>query len=215
MSASSMQQEILAEAARHNVAKRERDPICEVCGHCHVQGVKCKICGHVGKYIVPGGPNRPNRGAIPPVPPGPMHNPNRTPPTIEGLTVGSFQKALQSFFDVLPQAEAAGQSLPPELSNLDQLRARAARARAYRVWVHRPHTHLSRHRPLPLGAARHASRLPPRGRAAVVRARDRVPAGGVRAGEADARSRSVAACQLESVGVAAGYYDVKCRVRTS
>mmetsp|Transcript_29632 Transcript_29632/g.88314 ORF Transcript_29632/g.88314 Transcript_29632/m.88314 type:complete len:180 (-) Transcript_29632:50-589(-) len=122
MSASSMQQEILAEAARHNVAKRERDPICEVCGHCHVQGVKCKICGHVGKYIVPGGPNRPNRGAIPPVPPGPMHNPNRTPPTIEGLTVGSFQKALQSFFDVLPQAEAAGQSLPPELSNLDQLR---------------------------------------------------------------------------------------------
>ena len=144
-----MQQEILAEAARHNVAKRERDPICEVCGHCHVQGVKCKVCGHVGKYIVPGGPNRPNRGAIPPVPPGPMHNPNRTPPTIEGLTVGSFQQALQSFFDVLPQAEAAGQSLPPELSNLDQLRARAARARAYRVWVHRPHTHLSRHRPLP------------------------------------------------------------------
>ena len=31
--------------------KRERDPICDVCGHCHVQGVKCTICGHVGKYI--------------------------------------------------------------------------------------------------------------------------------------------------------------------
>ena len=33
------------------VAKRERDPICDVCGHNHVQGVKCQICGHVGKYI--------------------------------------------------------------------------------------------------------------------------------------------------------------------
>eukprot|EP00966_Prymnesium_polylepis_P196320 4549929-Prymnesium_polylepis.1 len=33
------------------MSKRERDPICDVCGHCHVQGVKCKICGHVGKYI--------------------------------------------------------------------------------------------------------------------------------------------------------------------
>ena len=31
--------------------KRERDPICDVCGHNHVQGVKCTICGHVGKYI--------------------------------------------------------------------------------------------------------------------------------------------------------------------
>lgn len=102
------------------MAKRERDPICEVCGHCHVQGVKCSICGHVGKYIVPGGPNRPNRGAIPPVPPGPMHNPNLTPPTIEGLTVGSFQQALQSFFELLPQA--VGQPLPAELSNLDQLK---------------------------------------------------------------------------------------------
>ena len=123
--------------------KRERDPICDVCGHCHVQGVKCTICGHVGKYIgaarrahlhtharahayahththicarahthlhlhtrhsartcmlralcraVPGGPNRPNRGAIPPVPPGPVHNPNLTPPTIEGITVAEFQR---------------------------------------------------------------------------------------------------------------------------
>ena len=136
--------------------KRERDPICDVCGHCHVQGVKCTICGHVGKYIgaartraqthrmqphlhphphtslqhaerclcraVPGGPNRPNRGSIPPVPPGPVHNPNpnpnpipnpnpnpnpspspsptlnqvhnpnRTPPTIEGITVAEFQR---------------------------------------------------------------------------------------------------------------------------
>jgi hypothetical protein len=33
------------------LSKRERDPICDVCGHNHVQGVKCKICGHVGKYI--------------------------------------------------------------------------------------------------------------------------------------------------------------------
>ena len=111
--------------------KRERDPVCDVCGHCHVQGVKCTICGHVGKYIgaarlarphtatricthaaapahtpqrmrihaewrpcraVPGGPNRPNRGAIPPVPPGPVHNPNLTPPTIEGITVAEFQR---------------------------------------------------------------------------------------------------------------------------
>ena len=69
---------------------------------------------------MPGGPNRPNRGAIPPVPPGPMHNPNRTPPTIEGLTVGNFQQALQSFFDLLPQAAAQG--LPPELCNLDRLK---------------------------------------------------------------------------------------------
>ena len=136
--------------------KRERDPVCDVCGHCHVQGVKCTICGHVGKYIgaacrahprahthtsahththihthtcthlhtpahtcthlhtpahtcthisaqrqhaerrlccaVPGGPNRPNRGAIPPVPPGPVHSPNLTPPTIEGITVAEFQR---------------------------------------------------------------------------------------------------------------------------
>lgn len=36
---------------RERMAKRERDPICDVCGHCHVQGVRCKICGHVGKYI--------------------------------------------------------------------------------------------------------------------------------------------------------------------
>ena len=41
---------------------------------------------------VPGGPNRPNRGAIPPVPPGPMHAPNLTPPTVEGLTVREFQQ---------------------------------------------------------------------------------------------------------------------------
>mmetsp|Transcript_3233 Transcript_3233/g.6769 ORF Transcript_3233/g.6769 Transcript_3233/m.6769 type:complete len:185 (-) Transcript_3233:47-601(-) len=105
-------------------SKRERDPICDVCGHCHVQGVKCQICGHVGKYIVPGGPNRPNRGAIPPVPPGPIGCPNtmRTPPTIDGLRVADFQHALQSFFEVLPQAHAAGQTLPSELSNLDQLK---------------------------------------------------------------------------------------------
>ena len=105
--------------------KRERDPICDVCGHNHVQGVKCKICGHVGKYIVPGGPNRPNRGAIPPVPPGPLHAPNTTPPTIEGLMVQHFQQGLQMFFQLLAQAEASGQGtpqLPPEPANLDQLK---------------------------------------------------------------------------------------------
>ena len=202
-----MQQEILAEAARHNVAKRERDPICEVCGHCHVQGVKCKICGHVGKYIVPGGPNRPNRGAIPPVPPGPMHNPNRTPPTIEGLTV--FQQALQSFFDVLPQAEAAGQSLPPELSNLDQLSSRAARARAYR-FIARTRTSVgtatgrSPQVLLDTLPGTTTSRTSGRRTCFAIECR---PVYGVcarsRAGEADARSHSVAACQLESVGVTA------------
>lgn len=91
--------------------RRERDPICDVCGHNHVQGVKCQICGHVGKYIVPGGPNRPNRGAIPPVPPGPIHAPNMTPPTIEGLSVATFQAALQGFFELLPQVGFALQSL--------------------------------------------------------------------------------------------------------
>lgn len=102
--------------------KRERDPVCDVCGHCHVQGVKCTICGHVGKYIVPGGPNRPNRGAIPPVPPGPVHSPNLTPPTIEGITVAEFQRVLTSFFELLPQAEQQGVQLPPPLANVDQLR---------------------------------------------------------------------------------------------
>ena len=105
--------------------RRERDPICDVCGHNHVQGVKCDICGHVGKYIVPGGPNRPNRGAIPPVPPGPLHAPNLTPPTIEGLTVSNFQHALHVFFDLLAQSEAASvaqEQLPQQLANLDQLK---------------------------------------------------------------------------------------------
>ena len=37
--------------ASRTLTKRERDPICDVCGHNHVQGVKCDICGHVGKYI--------------------------------------------------------------------------------------------------------------------------------------------------------------------
>eukprot|EP00327_Prymnesium_parvum_P006443 CAMPEP_0182813992 /NCGR_PEP_ID=MMETSP0006_2-20121128/9623_1 /TAXON_ID=97485 /ORGANISM="Prymnesium parvum, Strain Texoma1" /LENGTH=158 /DNA_ID=CAMNT_0024940101 /DNA_START=230 /DNA_END=703 /DNA_ORIENTATION=- len=105
------------------MAKRERDPICDVCGHCHVQGVKCKICGHVGKYIVPGGPNRPNRGAIPPVPPGPLHAPNLTPPTIEGLTVVEFQQVLRTFLvEVLPNTAALGITIPAELANLDQLK---------------------------------------------------------------------------------------------
>ena len=71
---------------------------------------------------VPGGPNRPNRGAIPPVPPGPLHAPNHTPPTIEGLTVRDFQQALRTFFDHLPEAQASGVALPEELSNLDQLK---------------------------------------------------------------------------------------------
>jgi len=103
-------------------SKRERDPICDVCGHCHVQGVKCEICGHVGKYIVPGGPNRPSRGAIPPVPPGRIGYPNTTPPTIDGLQVGSFQEALKCFFETLQRPDAADLQLPYELSNLDQLK---------------------------------------------------------------------------------------------
>ena len=104
------------------MSRRERDPICDVCGHNHVQGVKCEICGHVGKYIVPGGPNRPNRGAIPPVPPGPPHAPNLTPPTIAGLTVAGFQEAMRAFFELLPQAQASGVVLPAELGNLHQLK---------------------------------------------------------------------------------------------
>lgn len=109
-------------AASRSISKRERDPICDVCGHCHVQGVKCKICGHVGKYIVPGGPNRPNRGSIPPVPPGPLHAPNLTLPTIEGLQVSQFQHVLCTFFDVLPEMQQTNIALPPELANLDQLK---------------------------------------------------------------------------------------------
>ena len=74
---------------------------------------------------MPGGPNRPNRGAIPPVPPGPLHAPNLTPPTIEGLTVQDFLEALRTFFEVLARAEA--QCMPPpmlalQLANLDQLK---------------------------------------------------------------------------------------------
>ena len=105
------------------MAKRERDPLCDVCGHNHVQGVKCQVCGHVGKYIVPGGPNRPNRGAIPPVPPGPIGAPNLTPPTIDGLRVVDFNAALQAFFDVLlaSATPTAPVAVPPALGNFDQL----------------------------------------------------------------------------------------------
>ena len=74
---------------------------------------------------MPGGPNRPNRGAIPPVPPGPLHAPNLTPPTIEGLTVQDFQEALRTFFEVLARAEAQCMPPPmlaPQLANLDQLK---------------------------------------------------------------------------------------------
>ena len=102
-------------------SRRDREPRCDVCGHAHLQGVRCTICGHVGKYIVPGGPNRPRVGAIPPVPPGPLHAPNTTPPTIEGLSVDAFRHALRLFFDRLPAAVTAGQMLPPELANTDQL----------------------------------------------------------------------------------------------
>ena len=102
--------------------RRDRDPICDVCGHNHMQGVKCEICGHVGKYIVPGGPNRPNRGAIPPVPPGPLHSPNLSPPTIGGVRVREFQQALAIFLDGVPEEQQAIAQLPPELANLDQLK---------------------------------------------------------------------------------------------
>ena len=116
---------------------RERDPICDVCGHNHVQGVKCTICGHVGKYIVPGGPNRPNRGAIPPMPPGPLHMPNVTPPTIEGLSVRQFQEALQTFFEQI-NAQAEVPQLPPELSNLDQLKVLLDALADYHADVEQP-----------------------------------------------------------------------------
>ncbi len=114
-----------ASSDRMSLSKRERDPICDVCGHNHVQGVKCEICGHIGKYIVPGGPNRPHRGAIPPVPPGPIDQPNLTPPTIVGVSVNDFRQALSTFFELLPEAQASGATLPSELSNLDQLKASA------------------------------------------------------------------------------------------
>jgi hypothetical protein len=102
-----------------SVSKRSRDPICDVCGHCHVQGVKCAICGHVGKYIVPGGPNKPTAGFVPPVPPGPLDAPNLTPPWMQGITVAEFHACIEMFFSLLPQPQAA---LPEALSNLDQLK---------------------------------------------------------------------------------------------
>ena len=73
---------------------------------------------------MPGGPNRPNKGAIPPVPPGPVHAPNTTPPTIEGLKVRDFQCALGRFFELLPPdaADQPNLQLPAELANLDQLK---------------------------------------------------------------------------------------------
>lgn len=27
-------------------------PMCNSCGHNHVQGVKCQICGHVGRSMI-------------------------------------------------------------------------------------------------------------------------------------------------------------------
>lgn len=105
-----------------NVAKRSRDPICDVCGHCHVQGVKCSVCGHVGKYIVPGGPNKPTPGFVPPVPPGPIDQPNNTPPWMVGITVAEFQFCLEVFFSLLPQLITSGGAVPAALQNLDQLK---------------------------------------------------------------------------------------------
>ncbi|KAG8470403.1 hypothetical protein KFE25_008824 [Diacronema lutheri] len=104
-----------------SVSKRSRDPICDVCGHCHVQGVKCATCGHVGKYIVPGGPNRPTAGFMPPVPPGSLDQPNTTPPWMIGITVADFKLCLEVFFSLLPQLQHAGQ-LDDALSNLDQIK---------------------------------------------------------------------------------------------
>ncbi|KAJ1637070.1 hypothetical protein T492DRAFT_954804 [Pavlovales sp. CCMP2436] len=104
-----------------SVSKRARDPICDVCGHCHVQGVKCSVCGHVGKYVVPGGPNKPSAGFVPPVPPGSMEEPNRNPPWMVGISVAEFQRCLEVFFSLLPQLLHAGQ-LAPALSNFDQLK---------------------------------------------------------------------------------------------
>lgn len=104
-----------------SISKRSRDPICDVCGHCHLQGVKCTICGHVGKYIVPGGPNRPTAGFVPPVPPGTLEQPNMTPPWMAGITVGEFKFCLEVFFLLLPQLEHSGH-LAGALSNLDLIK---------------------------------------------------------------------------------------------
>lgn len=104
-----------------SLSKRSRDPVCDVCGHCHLQGVKCTICGHVGKYIVPGGPNKPSAGFVPPVPPGTLDQPNMTPPWMVGITVAEFKLCLEVFFSLLPQLQHAGQ-LVEALSNLDQIK---------------------------------------------------------------------------------------------
>ena len=53
---------------------------------------------------------------------GPLHAPNLTQPTIDGLTIAGFQQALQAFFELVPQARSAGHTLPVELANLDQLK---------------------------------------------------------------------------------------------
>ena len=146
----------------------------------HRCAATCPPCACLTRFVpamlcaVPGGPNRPHRGAIPPVPPGPLYCPNCTQPTIPGLTVAAFQQvrprpltaavcrrwhaarryahaaraqALGAFFELLPQATSAGnrphgtlpppaprravrippacgagQPVPAELSNLDQLK---------------------------------------------------------------------------------------------
>ena len=64
----------------------------------HRCAASCPPCARLTRFVpavrctVPGGPNRPHRGAIPPVPPGPLYCPNCTQPTIPGLTVAAFQQ---------------------------------------------------------------------------------------------------------------------------
>ena len=99
---------------------------CNTARWCSCHNRPCSIQSHrrllvPGMPAVPGGPNRPNRGAIPPVPPGPLHAPNLTPPTIEGLSVQNFQQALQTFFELIAHPQVTAQ-LPVELRNLDQLK---------------------------------------------------------------------------------------------
>ena len=76
---------------------------------------------------VPGGPNKPDQGAIPPVPPGPAHNPNLTPPTIDGITVAEFRQV------------AHAPSTPPARRTPDARTSPSGRWRRHPTTTSRPH----------------------------------------------------------------------------
>ncbi len=76
---------------------------------------------------VPGGPNKPDQGAIPPVPPGPAHNPNLTPPTIDGITVAEFRQV------------AHAPSTPPARRTPDARTSPSGRGRRHPTTTSRPH----------------------------------------------------------------------------